>query len=76
MKLQADKSNYLFSGIWAALSVCCLVLALVCSFNVNAAPGDQLWPPVAVGGNIGSSVAIDQTSGNLYLGSADQSVRA
>lgn len=53
-----------------------VVFTLLCfTTSAWALPGDMLWSS-DIGGNIGSSPAIDNTSGRIYLGSADRNVYA
>ncbi len=52
-----------------------MVLFLMVSAPLHAAPGSTLWS-VDIGGNIGSSAAYDHTNGQLYVGSADKRLYA
>ncbi len=70
--------NRLHSYTWLSLYNLPVILLLLsfCSPTALAVPGDNLWTPIPSGGNIGSSFAIDSSTGNLYIGSADRSVLA
>ncbi len=46
-------------------------MSLLISVSANAYQGMEKWS-VVTGGNIGSSVAIDDASGNIYVGSVDK----